>query len=124
MPPPKGDPAAPLKALIIDSWSDNYVGVIRLVRLVDGVIRTKDKLFLMSTQAVHLCEQVGVFTPKSQSRKQLSAGEVGFVTAGVRELQHARVGDTITLVNRPAATPLPGFKEIKAPAVACRYPLE
>ena len=113
MPPPRGDPDAPLKALIIDSWFDNYVGVIMLVRLVDGIIRPKDKLLLMSTQAVHLCEQVGVFTPKSQGREQLSAGEVGFVTAGVRELQHARVGDTITLVNRPAAAPLPGFKEIK-----------
>ena len=124
MPPPKGDPAAPLKALIIDSWFDNYVGVIMLVRLVDGVIRPKDKLFLMSTQAVHLCEQVGVFTPKSQSREQLSAGEVGFVTAGVRELQHARVGDTITLANRPAATPLPGFKEIKPQVFAGLYPVE
>src|SRR6266571_2523123 len=79
IPPPKGDPAAPLKALIIDSWFDNYVGVIMLVRLVDGSIRPKDKLLLMSTQAVHLCEQVGVFTPKSQGREQLSAGEVGFV---------------------------------------------
>jgi len=124
MPPPKGDPAAPLKALIIDSWFDNYVGVIMLVRLVDGVCRPKDKLLLMSTQAVHLCEQVGVFTPKSQSREQLSAGEVGFVTAGVRELQHARVGDTITLVNRPAATPLPGFKEIKPQVFAGLYPVE
>ena len=124
MPAPKGDPAAPLKALIIDSWFDNYVGVIMLVRLVDGVIRPKDKLLLMSTQAVHLCEQVGVFTPKSQSREQLSAGEVGFVTAGVRELQHARVGDTITLVNRPAATPLPGFKEIKPQVFAGLYPVE
>jgi len=124
MPPPKGDPAAPLKALIIDSWFDNYVGVIMLVRLVDGIIRPKDKLLLMSTQAVHLCEQVGVFTPKSQSREQLSAGEVGFVTAGVRELQHARVGDTITLVNRPAARPLPGFKEIKPQVFAGLYPVE
>ncbi len=124
MPPPKGDPAAPLKALIIDSWFDNYVGVIMLVRLVDGSIRPKDKLLLMSTQAVHLCEQVGVFTPKSQGREQLSAGEVGFVTAGVRELQHARVGDTITLVNRPAATPLPGFKEIKPQVFAGLYPVE
>ena len=124
MPPPKGDPAAPLKALIIDSWFDNYVGVIMLVRLVDGIIRPKDKLLLMSTQAVHLCEQVGVFTPKSQSREQLSAGEVGFVTAGVRELQHARVGDTITLVSRPAATPLPGFKEIKPQVFAGLYPVE
>src|SRR5881392_2934802 len=124
MPPPKGDPDAPLKALIIDSWFDNYVGVIMLVRLVDGVIRPKDKLLLMSTQAVHLCEQVGVFTPKSQGREQLSAGEVGFVTAGVRELQHARVGDTITLVNRPAAAPLPGFKEIKPQVFAGLYPVE
>jgi len=124
IPPPKGDPAAPLKALIIDSWFDNYVGVIMLVRLVDGIIRPKDKLLLMSTQAVHLCEQVGVFTPKSQGREQLSAGEVGFVTAGVRELQHARVGDTITLVNRPAATALPGFKEIKPQVFAGLYPVE
>jgi GTP-binding protein LepA len=124
MPPPKGDPAAPLKALIIDSWFDNYVGVIMLVRLVDGIIRPKDKLLLMSTQAVHLCEQVGVFTPKSQAREQLSAGEVGFVTAGVRELQHARVGDTITLVNRPAAMPLAGFKEIKPQVFAGLYPVE
>src|SRR5213596_3317108 len=124
MPSPKGDPDAPLKALIIDSWFDNYVGVIMLVRLVDGVIRPKDKLLLMSTQAVHLCEQVGVFTPKSQGREQLSAGEVGFVTAGVRELQHARVGDTITLVNRPAAAQLPGFKEIKPQVFAGLYPVE
>ncbi|TMH82039.1 MAG: elongation factor 4, partial [Betaproteobacteria bacterium] len=124
MPPPKGDPDAPLKALIIDSWFDNYVGVIMLVRLVDGIIRPKDKLLLMSTQAVHLCEQVGVFTPKSQAREQLSAGEVGFVTAGVRELQHARVGDTVTLVNRPAAAPLPGFKEIKPQVFAGLYPVE
>ncbi len=124
MPSPKGDPDAPLKALIIDSWFDNYVGVIMLVRLVDGVIRPKDKLLLMSTQAVHLCEQVGVFTPKSQGREQLSAGEVGFVTAGVRELQHARVGDTITLLNRPAAAPLPGFKEIKPQVFAGLYPVE
>src|ERR1700704_703602 len=124
IPPPKGDPDAPLKALIIDSWFDNYVGVIMLVRLVDGIIRPKDKLLLMSTQAVHLCEQVGVFTPKSQAREQLSAGEVGFVTAGVRELQHARVGDTITLVNRPAAMPLAGFKEIKPQVFAGLYPVE
>src|SRR6266849_2104141 len=124
IPPPKGDPAAPLKALIFDSWFDNYVGVIMLVRLVDGIIRPKDKLLLMSTQAVHLCEHVGVFTPKSQGREQLSAGEVGFVTAGVRELQHARVGDTITLVNRPAAAPLPGFKEIKPQVFAGLYPVE
>jgi len=124
IPAPKGDPEAPLKALIIDSWFDNYVGVIMLVRLVDGIIRPKDKLLLMSTQAVHLCEQVGVFTPKSQSRELLSAGEVGFVTAGVRELQHARVGDTITSLSRPATAALPGFKEIKPQVFAGLYPVE
>src|SRR5690242_5211189 len=124
IPAPKGDPEAPLKALIIDSWFDNYVGVIMLVRLVDGIIRPKDRLLLMSTQAVHLCEQVGVFTPKSQSRALLSAGEVGFVTAGVRELQHARVGDTITSVTRPATAALPGFKEIKPQVFAGLYPVE
>src|SRR5579863_4411677 len=113
IPAPKGDPEAPLKALIIDSWFDNYVGVVMLVRLVDGTMRPKDKLLLMSTRAEHLCEQVGVFTPKGQGREQLSAGEVGFVIAGVKELQHARVGDTVTGADRPAATALPGFKEIK-----------
>src|SRR3989449_3092222 len=124
IPPPKGDPDAPLKALIIDSWFDNYVGVIMLVRLVDGIIRPKDKLLLMSTQAVHLCEQVGVFTPKSQGRGLLSAGGVGFVTSGVRGLQHARVGDTMTCATRPAAAPLPGFKEIKPQVFAGLYPVE
>jgi GTP-binding protein LepA len=124
IPPPKGDPNGPLKALIIDSWFDNYVGVIMLVRLVDGILRPKDKVLLMSTQALHLCEQVGVFTPKSEVREQLSAGEVGFVTAGVRELQHARVGDTITHANRPAPTALPGFKEIKPQVFAGLYPVE
>src|SRR5437870_13610719 len=109
---------------MIASWSGKSGGVIMLVRLVDGIIRPKDKLLLMSTQAVDLCEHVGVFTPKSQGRERLSAGEVGFVTAGVRELQHARVGDTITLVNRPAAAPLPGFKEIKPQVFAGLYPVE
>ena len=124
IPAPKGDPEAPLKALIIDSWFDNYVGVVMLVRLVDGRIRPKDRLLLMSTHAQHLCEQVGVFTPKGQSRGQLSAGEVGFVIAGVKELQHARVGDTITSVERPAVAPLPGFKEIKPQVFAGLYPVE
>src|SRR5215813_1874602 len=113
IPAPKGDPEAPLKALIIDSWFDNYVGVVMLVRLVDGTIRPKDKLLLMSTQATYLCEQVGVFTPKSEMRDQLSAGEVGFVVSGIKELQAARVGDTVTRADRPADIALPGFKEIK-----------
>ena len=124
IPPPKGDPDGPLKALIIDSWFDNYVGVVMLVRVVDGKLATKDKIRLMSTHATHLCEQVGVFTPKSQQREQLSAGEVGFVVAGIRELKDARVGDTITLANRPAVQPLPGFKEIKPQVFAGLYPVE
>ena len=124
IPPPTGDPAAPLKALVIDSWFDNYVGVVMLVRVFDGTLRVKDKLLLMSTGAAHLCEQVGVFTPKSLSRVQLAAGEVGFVIAGIRELHEAKVGDTMTLVDRPAAQALPGFKEIKPQVFAGLYPVE
>jgi GTP-binding protein LepA len=124
IPPPQGDPAAPLKALIIDSWFDNYVGVVMLVRVVDGTLKPKDRILLMSTQAGHLCEQVGVFTPKSQPRTQLSAGEVGFIISGIKELQNARVGDTVTLADRPASAPLPGFKEIKPQVFAGLYPVE
>ncbi len=124
MPPPKGDPDAPLKALIIDSWFDNYVGVVMLVRVVDGVLKPKDRILLMSTSGNYLCEQVGVFTPKSQARESLSAGEVGFVIAGIKELQAAKVGDTLTLAHNPAKEPLPGFKEIKPQVFAGLYPVE
>ncbi len=124
IPAPSGDLAAPLKALIIDSWFDNYVGVVMLVRVVDGQLRPKDKILLMSTRTNFLCEQVGVFTPKSLTRERLSAGEVGFVIAGVRELSAARVGDTITLLERPASAALPGFKEIKSQVFAGLYPVE
>jgi GTP-binding protein LepA len=124
VPPPKGDAAAPLQALIIDSWFDNYVGVVMLVRVVNGVIRPKDKILLMATGASHLVEQVGVFTPKSKQREQLSAGEVGFVIAGIKELRDARVGDTVTHERRPAAAPLPGFKEVKPQVFAGLYPVE
>jgi GTP-binding protein LepA len=124
IPPPKGDPAAPLKALIIDSWFDNYVGVVMLVRVIDGVLRPKEKLLLMSTGTVHLCEQVGVFTPKSLQRKELQAGQVGFIISGIKELDAAKVGDTVTLAERPAAAPLPGFKEIKSQVFAGLYPVE
>ncbi len=124
IPAPKGDPATPLKALIIDSWFDNYVGVVMLVRVVDGALRPKDKILLMSTDSQYLCEQVGVFTPKSQSRSALSAGEVGFIIAGIKELKAAKVGDTITLADRRAAEPLPGFKEIKPQVFAGLYPVE
>ena len=124
VPPPKGDPAAPLKALIIDSWFDNYVGVVMLIRVVDGELKPKDRILLMAGAGNFLCEQVGVFTPKSQARERLSAGEVGFVIAGIKELQAAKVGDTITLVNRPATKALPGFKEIKPQVFAGLYPVE
>jgi GTP-binding protein LepA len=124
VPPPKGDPAAPLQALIIDSWFDNYVGVVMLVRVVNGVIRPKDKILLMATGASHLVEQVGVFTPKSRQREQLTAGEVGFVIAGIRQLRDARVGDTVTHERRPASAPLPGFKEVKPQVFAGLYPVE
>ena len=124
IPAPTGDRDAPLKALIIDSWFDNYVGVVMLVRVVDGALKPKDKILLMSTRTNFLCEQVGVFTPKSLAREQLSAGEVGFVIAGVRELSAARVGDTMTLAERPATAALPGFKEIKSQVFAGLYPIE
>jgi len=122
--PPKGDPDAPLKALIIDSWFDNYVGVIMLVRVFDGRLKAKDKIRLMATGAQHLCEQVGVFTPKSRQKESLSAGEVGFIIAGIKELQDAKVGDTVTLADRRAEAPLAGFKEIKPQVFAGLYPVE
>ena len=124
IPPPKGDPDAPLKALIIDSWFDNYVGVVMLVRVVDGTLRPKDKILFMSNGNQHLCEQVGVFTPKSQNRESISAGQVGFIIAGIKELKSAKVGDTITLAGKPAVQPLAGFKEIKPQVFAGLYPVE
>ena len=124
IPAPQGDPAAPLQALIIDSWFDNYVGVVMLVRVVNGTIKPKDKIHLMATGANHLVEQVGVFTPKSQTRPELSAGQVGFVVAGIKELKHARVGDTVTNAAKPAEEALPGFKEAKSQVFAGLYPVE
>jgi len=124
VPPPKGDATGRLKALIIDSWFDNYVGVVMLVRVVDGVLKPKDKILLMSNGAEHPCEQVGVFTPKAVQRASLSAGEVGFVVAGIKELREAKVGDTLTRADKPAEKPLPGFKEIKPQVFAGLYPVE
>ena len=124
VPPPKGDPDAPLQALIVDSWFDNYVGVVMLVRVINGTLRPKEKILLMATGAQHLVESVGVFTPKSVSRDSLSAGQVGFIIAGIKELKSAKVGDTITLVSRPAAEPLPGFKEIQPQVFAGLFPVE
>ena len=124
VPPPKGDEKAPLQALIIDSWFDNYVGIVTLVRVVNGVIRPKDKVMLMATGATHLVEQVGVFTPKAKQRECLKPGEVGFVVSGIKELKDARVGDTITQAANPAGAPLPGFKEVKPQVFAGLYPVE
>ena len=124
IPPPKGDPEAPLKALIIDSWFDNYVGVVMLVRVMDGKIQPKQKIRLMATNTVHLTEQVGVFTPKARPRPELSAGDVGFIIAGIKELKAAKVGDTVTLDANPASEALPGFKEIKPQVFAGLYPVE
>ncbi len=124
VPAPKGDPSAPLQALIVDSWFDNYVGVVMLVRVINGTLRPKEKILLMATGSQHLVESVGVFTPKSLSRESLSAGQVGFIIAGIKELKAAKVGDTITLVSRPAAEPLPGFKEVQPQVFAGLFPVE
>lgn len=124
VPAPQGDPQAPLQALIIDSWFDNYVGVVMLVRIINGALRPKDKILFMATGATHLCEHIGVFTPKSVPRESLSAGEVGFVIAGIKELANAKVGDTITLAGRQATEALPGFKEVKPQVFAGLYPVE
>lgn len=130
MPPPRGSADAPLRAMIIDSWFDNYVGVVMLVRVVDGSLSKGERIRLMASDAVYGVEQLGVFTPKSVARESLNAGEVGFVIAGIKELQAAKVGDTITLEkklpnNRGVATePLPGFKEIQPQVFAGLYPTE
>ena len=130
MPPPKGDADGPPRAMIVDSWFDNYVGVVMLVRVVDGVLRKGDRIRMMATNAVYPLEQLGVFTPKSESRDELKAGEVGFLIAGIKELQAAKVGDTVTLEKKlpnnagPAAAALPGFKEIQPQVFAGLYPTE
>ena len=129
VPPPEGNATAPLQALIIDSWFDNYVGVVILVRVVNGTLKPKDKILLMASGTTHLVEHVGVFSPKSVDRPALSAGQVGFIIAGIKELKAAKVGDTVTHAsgqqNRmPATTALPGFKEVKSQVFAGLYPVE
>ncbi|HZS80037.1 MAG TPA: translation elongation factor 4, partial [Herbaspirillum sp.] len=124
VPPPKGDPDAPLQALIIDSWFDNYVGVVMLVRIVNGILRPKGRIFLMATGSMHLTESIGVFTPKAQSRETLEAGQVGFIIAGIKELKAAKVGDTVTLAANRAAEPLPGFREVQPQVFAGLFPVE
>ncbi len=123
IPPPKGDPDAPLQALIIDSWFDNYVGVVSLVRVVNGSIKTGDKLRIMSTGRNHIADKLGRFTPKSVVLRELKTGDVGFVIAGIKEIDGAPVGDTITLENRPSSASLPGFKQIKPRVFAGLFPI-
>ncbi|MBY0346216.1 MAG: translation elongation factor 4, partial [Neisseriaceae bacterium] len=124
IPPPQGDINAPLKALIVDSWFDNYVGVIMLVRVIDGVVRPKDKIRFMATRSEQQVEQTGIFTPKTVQKESLSAGQVGFIIAGIKELKAAKVGDTITLASNPATEALPGFKEVQSQVFAGLYPTE
>jgi GTP-binding protein LepA len=123
-PPPTGDPDAPLQALVVDSWFDNYVGVVMLVRIMNGTLKKRDRINLMATGGQYIAEQVGVFTPKSVSRDELSAGEVGFVITGIKQLADAQVGDTITQHARRAEAPLPGFREVKPSVFAGLYPVE
>jgi GTP-binding protein LepA len=118
IPPPKGDPEGPLKALLFDSWFDSYRGVVVLVRVVDGEIKTGDRVVLMASGAENEVEEVGYLTPKPVRSDRLRTGEVGYVIAGIKKLRNARIGDTITLRNRPAERPLAGFKESK-PMVFC-----
>ena len=122
VPPPQGDIKKPLKALIVDSWFDNYVGVVSLIRIMDGQLKKKDRILFMATNEVHKVESLGVFTPERAQRNSLEAGEVGFVIAGVKNLRVARVGDTITNVTYPASASLPGFEQVKARVFAGIFP--
>ncbi|WP_419599835.1 translation elongation factor 4 [Thiolapillus sp.] len=123
IPSPRGDPDAPLQALIIDSWFDPYVGVISLIRVMNGSINRRDKFVIMSTGRTYQAEKVGVFTPKRTDTKSLETGEVGYVIAGIKEIDAAPVGDTITLADNKAAEPLPGFKEMQPRVFAGLYPI-
>ena len=130
IPPPKGNPDAPLRAMIIDSWFDTYVGVVMLVRVVDGELHKNERIRMMASNAVYEAGSLGVFTPANQPRESLKAGEVGYIIAGIKELQAAKVGDTVTLEKKlpnnlgPATEALPGFKEIQPQVFAGLYPTE
>jgi GTP-binding protein LepA len=124
IPPPEGDPAKPLKGLLFDSWYDQYQGVIVLVRLIDGVVKKGDKMLLMSNLRSHEVLKVGVFAPVMKETASLSAGEVGFIIAGIKEVQDAKIGDTITILHNPCEAPLPGFKEVKPMVFSGLYPVD
>ncbi|MEK6731440.1 MAG: translation elongation factor 4 [Pseudomonadota bacterium] len=124
VPPPKGDADAPLQALIIDSWFDNYLGVVSLVRVMQGTLRVKDKVIAMSVKKSQQVDELGVFTPKRQPKETLSAGEVGYVVAGVKDLHGAPVGDTLTHLHHPADKALPGFKKVRPQVFAGLFPVD
>ncbi len=124
IPPPVGDAQAVLKALIIDSWFDKYLGVVSLVRVVDGRLRVGEKIRIMSTNREHVVDEVGVFTPKRLVRDELVPGEVGFLIAGIKDIDGAPVGDTVTSAQHPASAPLPGFKKIQPNVFAGMFPVE
>ncbi|NBC49720.1 MAG: elongation factor 4 [Gammaproteobacteria bacterium] len=123
VPPPVGDADAPLRALIIDSWFDPYVGVVSLIRVKEGTLKRRDKIKVMSVGRVHQADGIGIFTPKKTPREQLGPGEVGFVAAGIKEIDGAPVGDTITGAENPASARLPGFREIRPRVFAGLYPV-
>ncbi len=124
IPAPSGDPDAPLKALIIDSWFDNFVGVISLVRIVDGSLSRKEKFQVMSTGVVYPADTVGIFTPKRENKETLNAGDVGYIIAGIKEIDGAPVGDTITSAKNPATKRLPGFQKVQPRVFAGLFPIE
>jgi GTP-binding protein LepA len=123
IPPPKGDPDAPLKALLFDSWYDPYRGVVCMVRIVEGSLRAGDKVLFMSSRRTYPVDELGIFTPKPGPVASLSVGEVGFLYAGIKDLIQAQIGDTVTLADRPTAAPYPGFQEIKPMVFAGLYPV-
>ena len=123
IPPPQGDPDKPLQALIIDSWFDNYLGVVSLVRIVQGTLRVKDKMQVWTTGKIHLVDSVGIFTPKREERDSLRAGEVGFVIAGIKDIYGAPVGDTLTLADKPCDAPLEGFKQVQPRVFSGLFPI-
>src|SRR5215210_8919292 len=124
LPPPDGDPAAPLKALIFDSWYDSYRGVVIVVRVLEGTIRNNTKVTLMQTKQDHEVESLGVFSPKAIPVDQLGPGEVGFIACGIKVVSDAQIGDTVTDTHRPTLEPFPGFKELKPMVFAGLYPVE
>lgn len=123
IPAPSGDPNGPLQALIIDSWFDSYLGVVSLVRVKAGTLKVNDKIIVMSTGRQYVADNLGIFTPKRQQREQLSTGEVGFVIAGIKEINGAPVGDTLTHAHKPADAALPGFKKVKPQVYAGLFPV-